>query len=289
MKQTPSDIDVIVRRVMSRLLGEPSHHEARGPVQSTGCDCDGRNKEVRLTAEAVADAVGEAASREMRHGGRQPASACERAAVPEVRVRGGGVAQGQGPSHGGCSCGCRAGQSTTANRSFESVASVDSATAVLSQRVVAAADVESLDNRVRKLIVAARSVVTPSARDALRDRGIELLRENDAPSRNASAGQPTVRDQAADLGLVGRSLRLNITVVCDYDPQRQRTDIVDVRTTIEPTGATAEMHSEGGAIALPGTASTSEGPSRGATASVLNRPAPEVLRSTTTRHIVRPR
>ena len=286
MKQTPSDIDVIVRRVMSRLLGEPSHHEARGPVQSTGGDCDGRNKEVRLTAEAVADAVGEAASREMRHGGRQPASAYERAAAPEI-IRS-GATQGQGPSHGGCSCGCREGQSTTANRTFESVVSVDSTTAVLSQRVVAAADVESLDNRVRKLIVAARSVVTPSARDALRDRGIELLRE-DAPSRNASTGQPTVCDKAADLGLVGRSLRLNITVVCDYDPQRQRTDIVDVRTTIEPTGATAEMHSEGGAIALPGTASTSEGPLRGATASVLNRPAPEVLRSATTRHIVRPR
>ena len=287
MKQTPSDIDVIVRRVMSRLLGEPSHHEAMGPVQSTGCDCDGRNKEVRLTAEAVADAVGEAVSREMRHGGQQPASACERAAAPEI-IRS-GATQGQGPSHGGCSCGCLAGQSTTANPAFENVASVDSTTAVLSQRVVAAADVESLDNRVRKLIVAARSVVTPSARDALRDRGIELLRGNDAPSRNASTGQPTVCDKAADLGLVGRSLRLNITVVCDYDPQRQRTDIVDVRTTIEPTGATAEMHSEGGAIALPGTASTSEGPSRGATASVLNRPAPEVLRSATTRHIVRPR
>ncbi len=52
------------------------------------------------------------------------------------------------------------------------------AAAVLSQRVITAASIEAVPTGTREIMIAARAILTPLARDEARDRGIRIIRQS---------------------------------------------------------------------------------------------------------------
>jgi hypothetical protein len=70
------------------------------------------------------------------------------------------------------------------------VAKQDPARRILPTRLVTLASLEEACRGARQLVVDSRAVVTPAARDSLRERGIELIRQADVLHRAAATGPP---------------------------------------------------------------------------------------------------